>query len=132
MDRETFERWVTQTYSVEPEHPWAKYPDNSVFRHGSNQKWFALVMTVPKDKLGLDQPGMLDVVNVKCDPMMLGSALAEPGIFPGYHMNKGNWISVALDGSVSQEQVQILLDLSYELTVPKRKNRNKLQGEIHE
>lgn len=130
MDRADFERWITEVYSVDPEHPWAKYPDYSVFRHGNNQKWFALVMTVPKEKLGLDQPGMLDIVNVKCDPMMLGSALAEPGFYPGYHMSKGSWVSVALDGSVSEEQLKILVDLSYDLTGPKRKKLKKIARRI--
>ena len=31
-------------------------------------------------------------------------------------MNKDKWISVALDDSVDDEQIKMLLDMSYELT----------------
>jgi predicted DNA-binding protein (MmcQ/YjbR family) len=40
----------------------------------------------------------------------------EPGIVPGWHMNKAHWITVALDGTVEDEKIRILLDMSYELT----------------
>ena len=54
-------------------------------------------MNVEKSKLGLLEEGMLEVVNLKCDATLLGSLQGEKGIFPGYHMNKANWITVALD-----------------------------------
>ena len=34
-------------------------------------------------------------------------------------MSKANWITVALDGSVPDEKLKMLLDLSYELTAAK-------------
>ena len=42
-------------------------------------------------------------------------------IIPAYHMNKANWISVSLDGSVSDEKVKMLIDMSFRLTAPKIK-----------
>ena len=36
-------------------------------------------------------------------------------------MNKANWISVLLDGSVSDEKVKMLIDMSFRLTAPKIK-----------
>ena len=30
----------------------------------------------------------IDVVNLKCDPLLIGSLRSEPGFFPAYHMNK--------------------------------------------
>lgn len=73
-------------------------------------------MDVPKSKLGISEEGILDVVNVKCDPLLIGSLLAEPGFFPAYHMSKVNWITVALDDSVEDEKAKILLDMSFGLT----------------
>ncbi|MEE3417313.1 MAG: hypothetical protein VZR53_18440 [Prevotella sp.] len=46
-------KYIKKEYGVEPDYPWGKYPGNAVFRHEDNKKWFALVMTVSKDKLGL-------------------------------------------------------------------------------
>jgi len=37
-------------------------------------------------------------------------------IFPDWHMNKAHWISVALDGTVEDEKIKFLVDMSYELT----------------
>lgn len=78
-------------------------------------------MDVPKSKLGLDGDEILDVVNFKCDRILIDSLTAEPGFFPAYHMNKENWITVALDGSVSDEKILMLLDISFELTASNKK-----------
>ena len=53
MTREKLEKYIQNNYSAEPDYPWVKYPDYEVFRHTSNKKWFALIMEIPKDKLGL-------------------------------------------------------------------------------
>lgn len=78
-----------------------------------------------QNKLGLAGSDVIDVVNLKCDPILIGSLRKEPGIFPAYHMNKANWISVALDGSVPDELIKMLLDMSYGATAPKRKKKAK-------
>ena len=70
----------------------------------------------PGEKLGLPGDGILSVVNVKCDPRLIGSFREEPGIFPAYHMNKAHWLTIALDGSVDEGKLKFLLDMSYELT----------------
>ena len=117
MNRTELEKYILATYGEKPDYPWFKYPDNSVFRHSSNKKWFALMMSVPKNKLGLHEEDILDVVNVKCDPFTIGSLLNEVGFFPAYHMNKANWITIALGGSVADEKIKILLDISYNATI---------------
>ena len=38
-------------------------------------------------------------------------------------MNKSNWISVALDNTVSAERIKDLMDISFELTNIKRKRK---------
>lgn len=129
MRREDWERYLVETYSAEADHPWMRYPKYEVFRHGGNRKWFALVMEVPKAKLGLAEDGALDVMNVKCEPALLGTLRSEPGVFPAYHMSKDNWVTVALDGRVPEETVKMLVDMSFELTRPKAKKRKAPQGE---
>ncbi len=128
MNREVLEKFISATYHADAEFPWVKYPNYTVFRHRSNQKWFALVLEVPKEKLGLSEQGMLDILNVKCDPIMIGSLRTEPGIYSAYHMNKESWVSVALDVSVNDEKIKMLLDISFELTAPKIKRR-KMQSQ---
>lgn len=123
MNREEFENYITETYGIKKDCPWMKYPEYAVFRHASNQKWFALVMDLPKDRLSLQEDGFLSVVNFKCDPTFITSLLCEPGFYPAYHMNKEKWITVALDGSVSGDKIKLLLDMSYEMTESKMQKK---------
>ena len=123
MNRKELKQYIQNTFNVNPDYPWVKQPDNEVFRHSSNKKWFALIMNVEKSKLGL-----LEDVNLKCDATLLGSLQGKKGIFPGYHMNKTNWITVALDGSVDDETIKMLVDLSYEATLKNgKKNYLKIE-----
>lgn len=124
MDRSEFKVYIQENYGIEPDCSWIEYPDYEVFRHNGNKKWFALVMGVPKNKFGLPGCENLDVVNLKCNPLLLGSLLGEKGFFPAYHMSKVNWITVALDGSVSDDKIKMLLDISFELTAKISKKKN--------
>ena len=123
MNREELEAYILNHYSTEPDYPWADTPRAAVFRHAGNRKWFALVMEVSRDKLGLAGTEKLDIVNFKCNPILIASLRGEPGIFPAYHMNKSSWITAALDGSVSAKTIKLLLDVSYELTKPKTRKK---------
>jgi len=96
-----------------------------VFRHPSSKKWFGITMNVLPDKLGLDGEGPIDVINVKCGPILVGSLLTEWGFLPAYHMNKTNWITILLNDTVSDEQIAPLLELSYNNAAPKRKSKKK-------
>lgn len=125
MTRSELHDYIEAVYSTSPESPWAKYPTYAVYRHSSNKKWFALAANVSRDKLGLSGNECLDIVNLKSDPVMIGSLLTQPGFFPAYHMSKGNWITVALDGSAPDDTIRFLLDLSYDLTGPKKKRLRK-------
>ena len=78
-------------------------------------------MDVPKSRLGLEGDEPVTVLDVKCSPLMVGSLLSEKGFLPAYHMNKSSWISILLDGSVPDEKITPLLELSYDSVAPKRK-----------
>ena len=88
-------------------------PNWCVIRHKNNQKVFAWIF---------DRNGHV-WINVKCDPMLGGSLRMQEGIHPAYHMNKSHWISIVLDGSVSDNQITPLLELSYDSVAPKRRKR---------
>lgn len=114
--REAVYQYAEETYGHKPEYLWASKPRYGVLRHQENKKWYALVMDIPREKLGLTGKENVDVLNLKCDPVMIGSVRMEKGIFPAYHMNKNSWISVLLDGTVPMEQIQFLLQVSFSLT----------------
>ncbi len=124
LDRDKLNRYIAEAYSIAPEFPWIKSPGYAVYRHAGNKKWFAVIMDLNKTKLGLPENETVDVVNLKCDPIMTGTLHKESGIFPGYHMNKSYWITVLLDGSVDDDKIKWLLDLSYDLTDTKKRKKS--------
>jgi predicted DNA-binding protein (MmcQ/YjbR family) len=115
MNRQKLAAYITDTYGVNGAHLFARYPNFQVFRHNGNKKWFAVLMDIPKKNLGLTDDGEISVVNLKCDTRLIGSFRMEPGIFPGWHMNKAHWLTVELDGTVEDEKIKFLVDMSYEL-----------------
>ena len=53
MERIKLFEWVKGVYGTEPDYPWNDW--NAVLRHAENKKWYALIMEVPAQKLGLDE-----------------------------------------------------------------------------
>ncbi len=121
MNRNELTEYIAEMYNTAAEYPWDSAPRYAVFRHASNKKWFAVIMNISRRKLGINNDEIIDVMNLKCDPILIGSLRNDAGIFPAYHMSKTNWISVALDGSVDSEKIKWLLDISFDLTDKKRK-----------
>lgn len=113
--RSVFE-YALKKYGSEPDYLWPRYPGYAVLRHNGSEKWYAIVMDVSKEKLGIEAEGEVDVIDVKCSPRTIEALLGEKGFLPAYHMNKVHWISILLDGTVPLEKVYDLIDTSYELT----------------
>ncbi|TDB84109.1 MmcQ/YjbR family DNA-binding protein [Actinomadura sp. KC216] len=68
-------------------------------------------------------------VSLKCDPAMAVDLRNRyTAITPGYHLNKRHWNTVALDGSVPEDELFELVDHSYELVVARltKAQRNDL------
>lgn len=118
--RAAFEGEIAEKYGVLPEYPFARYPRYAVFRHESNRRWFAVTMTVTRDKLGLAGTDEIDVVNLKCPAEVRDTLMQTKGIFPAYHMAKGHWVSVLLDGCVDGETLSFLLAVSHSVTKKKK------------
>ena len=108
---------VQEKYGNQLEHLWEKSPDTAVLRHEDNQKWYAVVMRIPWDKLEKGREGLVEAVNIKHD--QVADLLSKRGIYPAFHMNKRYWLSLALDDSLQDEEVIELIERSWNLTVKK-------------
>ena len=54
MTREDLEAYIhNQFEDTTTNTPWTQFPHYKVFRHQGNHKWFALVMNITTDKLGM-------------------------------------------------------------------------------
>ncbi len=125
--REQVFQYVKKKYGSEIEYLWSKFPNYAVFRHEDNKKWYGLVMNVPENKLGLDGEDDVDLLNVKLDDWLLRDLLIQQdGYFIGYHIGKGNWMSVLLDGTVPFPEICRWIDTSYRVTASGAK-RKKLR-----
>lgn len=71
MDRKDVFEYVKKQYGTVPEYLWKESPESAVLRH-KNGKWYAVLMQVKKSKLELEGEGTVDIINVKCEPDMVG------------------------------------------------------------
>ena len=124
VKKEEIFEYVQKQYGTIPEYLWSKSPDSAVLRH-KNGKWYAVIMTVEKSKLGLEGKESVDIMDVKCDPDMTNMIIQTHGFLPGYHMNKQHWITILLDGSVSKAKILDFLDMSYDLIGGAGRKENK-------
>ena len=120
--KEEISNYIKKKYEAEPEYLWKRYPDYAVYRHDDNRKWFVIIMDVDADRLGLHGTERVDIIDVKVDDMMLRDILLkQKGYLPGYHMNKGSWITILLDGSVPYDDICNMIDTSFMNTASKKK-----------
>ncbi len=127
MTRQELTDCIFDTYSIEPDYPFPRDDVTCVFRHADNRKWFAIVMNIPYRTLGISQNGNADVLNIKCDPLIMGSLRGKPGFLPAYHMNKDKWITILLDGTAKQEDIIPLLEMSYRMTETRKKAPKRME-----
>ena len=123
MDQAELARYARETWGTEAEHLFSETPETYILRHRENRKWYAVVMSVPRSKLGLEGEDPVFLLDVTCGPLLSGSYLGKPGVVPAWHMNKTHWIGVLLDGSAEEETVRELLEISYRLPAGRRKER---------
>lgn len=112
-------KYVANQYGRELEFLWQKFPDNAVWRRGDNDKWFGALLTVKKSKIEAGDDTPVEILDIRCTPDMLDFVVDGKKIFPGWHMNKRHWITIILDGRMSINQIESLLDNSYEIALKK-------------
>lgn len=105
--------YVKTKYGVQLEFLWDKFPDFGAMRREDNKKWFCVVMKLTKDKLKLNSQEQIEVINLKVNSQNLQNLVNNINIFPAYHMSKKSWVSVILNGSLSNKTVFDLIDHSF-------------------
>ncbi len=84
----------------------------AAIRHNGTKKVFAFVY----DYHGQGR------MNLKAiPPLVVAWINTYPQVIPAYHMNKENWITVVLDGTLDDGIISALITDSYNLTKPKLK-----------
>ena len=122
MTREDFFDFCREAFGTEADYPFEGDFETAVLRHEASRKWYAILMRVPRTKLGLESAEATDVVNLKMPTEMLGDFGASEGVYPAYHMNKLHWVSVIL-ADAPRDVVEFLAGVSFEATRGKIKPR---------
>ncbi|MGR3741180.1 MmcQ/YjbR family DNA-binding protein [Companilactobacillus sp. DQM5] len=104
--------YITKKYNDEIEFLWEKFPNNAIFRRKDTKKWYAGILTVKPEKIGLKGTQPLEVIDLHVENI---EVIDNQKIFPGYHMNKKHWISIVLDERSDNQEIIKFITKSYEL-----------------
>ena len=105
--------YIRKKYGDKLEYLWEKSPDCAISRRKDNKKWYLVILTVGKDKFGFETTEKVEVLNIRADKESVPYLMDHSNIYPAYHMNKKNWISVILDGTVPLDEIFSFVDESY-------------------
>ena len=79
-----------------------------------NKKWYLAILSVNGTKLGLKDE-IVEVLDIRAPKEEVPQLLKLKHIYPAYHMNKKNWITILLDPSCPIEEIYTRIDVSYNL-----------------
>lgn len=106
---------LQEEFHTEPEFLWKKYTRYAVFRNRDTHKWYAIFMNIKSNQLYDSNEEEIEILNVKVSKDEIGKLLKKDGIYPAYHMNKRNWISILLNDTLKDEEIIEKIKESYSL-----------------
>ncbi len=112
-------RYIKKTYQDNIEYLWEKFPNCGAIRNKINNKWYGLIVSIESNKIGLDSNEEIEIIDIRYQSKDINSIIDNKNIFPGYHMNKKNWITVILNNSLDNNIIYSLIDNSYEISLKK-------------
>ncbi|MDE5856047.1 MAG: MmcQ/YjbR family DNA-binding protein [Anaeroplasmataceae bacterium] len=104
---------IIKEYNNQPEFLWEASPDCAIFRHSNNQKWYALIAYINRNKFDKTATDMVEILNLKIKEDERDNLLKQKGIYMAWHMNKKSWITITLDETLSDEEVMKYIKKSY-------------------
>lgn len=105
---------IKEEYAGNLEFLWEK-SNNAIIRHHDTKKWYLILLTIPREKLGLKSNDLVEIIDLKMPPKEIVKLVDNKKIFPGYHMNKKHWITICLDNTIKDEELFKYIDISYNL-----------------
>lgn len=113
--------YAKNTYGSTAEYLWEETSSNAILRNKHNNKWYAVLLMVEREKIGLIGEDLVEIINLKAQPCEVENLIDGKKYFPAYHMNKKHWYTMCLDGSIPLEEIYKRLDVSYKLVCQKGK-----------
>lgn len=113
-------KMIHTTYQDKPQFLWDKTPDAAVFKNPINQKWYGIIMNIPRNKIDTGSK-QIDILNVKLAPEKIEKLSQHKGFYPAYHMNKKHWITIVLDDTLKDQEIMNYIIESHQYTEIKKK-----------
>lgn len=109
-------KYAKEKYNNELEFLWNKFPKYAIFRHKENKKWYALLISLEENKLGIEGDKIVDIIVLKNKRENIINLIDNKKYFAGYHMNKRNWFTIKLDDSIPIKEIYNFIDESYNIS----------------
>ena len=109
-------KYIKKKYGDDLEYLWEKFDNNAIWRNKYNSKWYGLLVSLPKSKIGIKSEEMTEIIDLRYQKESILNIIDYKTIYPGYHMNKNSWITIELNDSVDIKTIFELIDNSYVLS----------------
>ena len=116
--RQKWTKWITEHIVLFHGNPFEK-TEAMGFTVEDKGKWYALMMVVPLQKLGVASKADALILNVKIHPEDKERLIASDGVYEAYHMNKTHWISIALNVCTDDALIKECIYTSYKCVANK-------------
>ena len=115
---------IKNKYGDNPQFLFKKQPGYGVFKNPDNNKWYGMIMNTKAEKLDKNISGETEIIHVKLTEEKVQTLLPRQGFYPSF---KKNWICIALDDTLKDDEIMTFIDESHAFTIKPTKTRRKHQ-----
>lgn len=105
--------YIRKKHGDELEYLWKKTPNNAIWRRKDNKKWYGVLLTISRHKLGIKSDEIVEIINLRGNQENVKVLVDYQCYYPGWHMNKKYWYTIVLDDSVPLNEIYRRIDESY-------------------
>lgn len=110
---------VRERWQEELEFLWEDSPEYAVLRRTDTDKWYAVLMRLPKRKFGLESDAVSEFVLLRIPKDEADAIHGDNRFLPAFHMNKRTWFAIPLNGTVELDEILLRMSRSRELALRK-------------
>lgn len=105
--------YIRSNFEATSDHSFEGDPTVTIFRRLDNNQRFAATKNVGCRSVNAGSTGRIDILNVSVKPRLVATLREREGFRPAWRMNSNKWVTILLDGTVPDDEIQTLLGESY-------------------
>lgn len=107
------EDYILSSFEATSDHSFEEDRTVTIYRRLDNNQRFAATKNVGCRSVNVERAGRIDILNVSVNPRLVAALREREGFRPAWRMNRNKWVTVLLDGTVSDDEIRTYLDMSY-------------------